>query len=160
MISDDDDDYEVPFQSHSSTSIEAAEKIKPSRIRGQERWIYESLRREPKADWELWNEADEMHHGLFDNDSSSQRARIQLVWISGSKLVTQWHPIEDSGDEVVNPETGAGCKIWQFKEEYRNMPYNEWVTNCKCHIPKRKPKKKVKEPSLRDLYYPLFEDAP
>jgi len=33
---------DVPFQSHSSTSIEASEKLDPERARTQEQWVYEA----------------------------------------------------------------------------------------------------------------------
>jgi hypothetical protein len=142
---------DLPFQSHSSTSIEAAERVDPLRERTQEQWIYESLRRGSKADWELWNEVRIERPGLFDKHTSAGRARILLMWVTEEAGGTPWHPVEDSGRKVVNPETNRKTTIWRIKERYQNMPYIEWAMNYR---------QLARGKRTEDLYYPLWEGFP
>jgi hypothetical protein len=176
MSNDEDDDSDIPFQSHSHTSIEAAKLLDPIKARGQERWVYESLRHESKADWQLWNEI--LEKGLFpkpfDSESTAGRARIGLVWIYGFKTVMPWHPVEYSGYDIVNPETKKSTQIWRIKKQYWGISYDVWRTNCKHIIQaekkrldrekrERKKKKKARK-ALKNwdyiisLHYSLFKD--
>jgi hypothetical protein len=151
-------DDDVPFQSHSDTSIEAAEKVDPRRARGQERWVYEALRRGPKADWQLYDLVQLDRPGLFEQHTSCDRARIQLKWICGPQIVTPWHPVEDSGFDIINPKYNSRTTIWRIKEAYRNVPYDDWVAKYKHLIPKVKKRKKEKEINIEDLYLPLIDE--
>jgi hypothetical protein len=140
---------DVPSQSHSSTSVEAAEHLDPRRARSQEQWVYETLRCGGKSDWELWDlivEQDLTPHP-FDQLSSMHRARVGLVWVSRSIEATIWHPVEDSGLRNVNPVSGKETKIWHFKERYREMSYAEWVRDYRT----------LARGKIEDLYYELYD---
>lgn len=116
-----------PSQTHSDTSINASRAMSRRRVLGQERWVYETLRREPpgKADWELWDMAQLI--GLFDKLSSLRRARIGLLWPSRVMGATPWHPVEDSGRRNTDPSSNKKTIIWRIKSRYLNMPYAQWA---------------------------------
>jgi hypothetical protein len=97
----------------------------------QEKWVYETVQsREPGyADFQLWSLIE--HATLFDKLSSVRRARVGLVWVNRQRGATPYHPIEKSGDEVLNPKTGVLCTMWRMKVLYRTMPYEQWVAECK-----------------------------
>jgi hypothetical protein len=143
---------DVPSQSHSSTSVNSAKSVNERRARAQERWIYESLRRSSKADWELWNEVEENDLEFFSRNkhTSGCRARIGLRWVNRVTGETPWHPVEDSGRKIVNPETGEKCQVWQIKEKYRDMPYDKWSKEFR----------QLARGKIEDLQLPLFLDIP
>jgi hypothetical protein len=124
-------DGELPFQSHSRSSRRGARKPRAPRVMAQEKWVYETVQsREPGyADFQLWSLIE--HSALFDKLSSLHRARIGLVWVNRKIGATPYHPIEDSGAEVLNPETGVLCAVWRMKPLYRKMPYEQWVATYK-----------------------------
>jgi hypothetical protein len=78
------------------------------------------------ADWELWDKARFIGN-VFDQKSSEHRARIGLVWVNKWLGPTPWHPVEDSGMEIVCPDSGKPTTIWRIKEQYRDMVYEEWA---------------------------------
>jgi hypothetical protein len=121
---------QLPFQSHSKGSRAGARRPRPLRVLAQERWVYETLR--PvygMTDWQLWKIAKPI--GLFDKLSSMHRARIGLVWVSRSVGATPYHPIENSGAEIIDPESGVPCTVWRIKPLYRAMPYEQWLERYK-----------------------------
>jgi hypothetical protein len=110
--------------------MEAARSIDPKRVRGQERWVYETLRLgRPYADWELWEMAP---RHLFDKLSSLHRTRIGLMWRSRSQGITPWHPVEDSLGRVICPDSGKRTVLWQTKEKYLELPYDIWAANYRA----------------------------
>lgn len=158
-MDDEDDgiDDSVPFQSHSITSIDSARKVKPRRAKDQERWVYEALRRKPMADWQL-RELAWLETGvdIFEQDSSKNRARIGLVWVTQEIGATKWHPVEDSG-LMVKGRYNVATTVWRIKEEYRDMPYDEWRTQFKNLARRIKStRKRKKKRRLEDLYYDLY----
>jgi hypothetical protein len=123
-----DDQFDLPFQSHSRTSRGGARRPTRARVTAQERWVYETLQRTSLADWQLWQRAPS---SLFDKITSLQRARVGLVWVNKYIGPTPYHPIEDSGRVIVNPQTTVECTIWWMKPLYRAMPYEDWVERYK-----------------------------
>jgi hypothetical protein len=81
------------------------------------------------ADWQLWRVAEPT--GIFDQLSSMRRARVGLVWVSRSIGATPYHPVEESGAEIADPETGVLCAIWWFKPYFRKVPYETWIEKYK-----------------------------
>lgn len=118
---------EPPSQSHSDTSIAAAAALPRHRAQGQERWVYERLRRVPSglADWQLWDLVQPF--GIFDQKSSLHRARVGLVWVSRKVGATPWHPVMDSGRRITDPVTARKTTVWQLKAKYLPMPYPQWA---------------------------------
>jgi hypothetical protein len=125
-------DGELPFQRHSRSSRRGAKRPRAPRVTAQERWVYETMqsRESGYADFQLWSLIE--HATLFDKLSSLRRARIGLLWVNGQRGPTPYHPIEDSGDEVLNSETGVLCTVWRMKPLYRKMPYEQWVATYKA----------------------------
>lgn len=95
------------------------------RVLKQEKWVYETLRRGGKADWQLWETAQ--IGKLFDKISSLRRARIGLMWRSRAIGATPWHPVEDSKQKNRDPNSNKRTVIWQLKPKYRAMPYEDWA---------------------------------
>jgi len=87
---------------------------------------------------------------LFDKHTSSGRARIQLMWVTEEAGPTPWHPVEDSGRKIINPETNRSTTVWQIKAIYRRMPYKEWATKYR----------QFARGKLEDLPFPPEEDEP
>jgi hypothetical protein len=114
-----------PSQSHSETSVESSRTLSRKRLVSQERRVYECLRIGGRADWELWELV--RNGGLFDKISSMRRARIGLLWRSRKLKATPWHPIEDSGQRNRDPMSNKRTVIWQFKNGYKDIPYEEWA---------------------------------
>ena len=119
-----------PAQTHSDTSVEAAEKVSKRRLLGQERWVYETLRRRPMADWQLWDLAEKLP-ALFEQATSLHRARIRLKWVNRKTGATPWHPVEDSGTRIKGKYTRPTA-VWRIKEAYADMPYEEWAKNFRA----------------------------
>jgi hypothetical protein len=117
---------EPPSQSHSDTSISSAQSLPRWRVRSQEKWVYETLRlsRHGLADWQSWVKCQPF--GLFDKLSSLRRARIGLVWVSRKIGATPWHPVEDSGQRIVDPNSGKPTTVWRLKSRYWQVPYDNW----------------------------------
>jgi hypothetical protein len=131
--SDDDDLFShrpLPFQSHSKPSRSGAKRPRAKRVLAQEKWTYETLQSvSGLSDWQLWKLAEPT--GLFDKLSSMRRARIGLVWVSRSIGATPYHPVEDSGLEITDPASGVACAIWQMKQLYRSVSYEQWLERYK-----------------------------
>ena len=126
--------HELPFQSHSKTSQGGAGRPPKARIQAQEKWVYEHLQTyTPRglADWQLWRFA-RRHPQLFEQLSSMRRARIGLVWVNRKIGTTPYHPVEDSGEEILDPQSGVLCAIWRIKPLYRGLPYEKWVETYKA----------------------------
>jgi hypothetical protein len=139
-------EWEPPSQSHSETSVGSAGRVSRRRVREQERWVYETLRRYyPKglADWELWALVQIERPGLFDQLSSVHRARVGLKWRSRKQGATVWHPVGDSDQKTVNPESGEPQTVRLFKERYLQVPYDEWVEKFRA-LAKGKPLRLVR----------------
>ena len=115
-----------PSQSHSATSVASARALSPTRVKSQEKWVYETLRRHPSglADWQLWGRAPGT---LFDKLSSMHRARIGLVWRSRVLGATPWHPVEDSGRRCVDPTSNKQTVVWRLKDKFLGVPYDDWA---------------------------------
>lgn len=114
-----------PSQSHSDTSVNAALSLPRRRVIAQERWVYITLQHGAKADWQSWELAPP---AVFDKLSSLRRARIGLYWRSRKLGATPWHPVEDSGRRITCPDSGKPTVIWQLKQRYRGMSYEDWST--------------------------------
>ena len=119
-----------PAQTHSDTSLAAAGKVKKYRLLGQERWVYETLRRRPMADWQLWELAKNFPE-LFEQVTSLHRARIGLRWVNEQTGETPWHPVTDSGRRIMGKYRCA-TTVWHVKKAYVDMPYDEWAQNFRA----------------------------
>lgn len=117
-----------PSQSHSVTSVASARSLSKARVHSQERWVYETVRRNHPglSDWQLWDRV-QAFVGLFDKETSLHRARIGLRWRSRVLGETPWHPLEDSGRENINPSSGKKTTIWRIKTRYLTLTYDEWA---------------------------------
>jgi hypothetical protein len=81
--------------------------------------------------------------GLFDQLSSVHRARVGLKWRSRKQGATVWHPVGDSDQKTVNPESGEPQTVRLFKERYLQVPYDEWVEKFRA-LAKGKPLRLVR----------------
>jgi hypothetical protein len=126
------DQFDLPFQRHSKTSRGGARRPSRARVTAQEQWVYETLQQISLADFQTWERVQRERPQLFDKLSSVQRARVGLVWVNRQRGVTPYHPVEDSGQVILNPRTGVECAIWQMKLMYRTMPYETWVERYKA----------------------------
>ena len=120
-----------PSQTHSETSVESGRGLARKRLLGQERFVYETLKQERsgKSDWQLWEivKYNIFYTRVFDQISSLRRARIGLVWQSRTLGATPWHPVEDSGRSNKDPRSNKRTVIWQLKDRYRDMTYEDWT---------------------------------
>jgi hypothetical protein len=114
-----------PSQTHSDTSVGSARSLSRKRVLSQERWVYETLQRLGKADWELWEMVKLI--GIFDKISSLRRARIGLLWPNRRLGATPWHPVEDSGKRNKDPFSNKSTVIWKIKDRYKDMSYEQWA---------------------------------
>lgn len=127
---------DLPAQTHSDTSMMSARMVSRLRSNAQERWVYEALRAEPKADFEMW--ALVQGYTLFDKLSSLHRARLGLIWLSRARGATPYHPVEKSGQRHFDHSSNRMCMVWQLKPWARVLTYELWAENFKIKIPSRK----------------------
>ena len=81
------------------------------------------------SDWELWDKA-RFIGSIFDQKSSCRRARIGLYWRNKHEHArhgSPWHPVEDSGRKNKDPGSNKATVIWQIKDRYKDMPYDDWA---------------------------------
>ena len=116
-----------PSQGHSETSVESSRSLSRKRLLSQERWTYEALQKGGRSDWQLWDMVKNTL--IFDQKSSLRRARVGLMWRNRTLGATPWHPVEDSGKTNKDPFSNKRTVIWQIKDQYKEMPYDEWFND-------------------------------